>query len=156
MDDRRPVVSVTINYNANEIKALMTSPQGPIWRDINRRGTLVLNRARRLAPVDTSRLKNSITMEMSLVRGVPTAMVGTNVKYALFVHEGTGIYGRGQFIKPVRARALRWPSINQKYRQTGGSRRYASGRTAGYVFSKRSKGSRARPFLTDALEAANR
>lgn len=154
MDDRRPVVTTVVAFNANEIKGLIASRQGPVWRDIQLRGQKVQNKARRLCPVDKGALKDSITLEMALVNGLPTARIGSNLEYAIFVHEGTGIYGRGQFIKPVRARALRWPSINQKYRQTGGNRRYKSGKTAAYVYSMRSAGSRGRPFLRNALSAA--
>lgn len=149
-------MSVTITYNSGQIRQLLTSQQGPVWRDIQMRGTKVLNKARRLAPVDQGALKKSITLEMALVNGLPTARIGSNLKYAIFVHEGTGLWGRGQFIRPVRAAVLRWPAKNQKYRQTGGNRRYRAGKTQAYVYSQRSAGSRPKPFLRNALDAAKR
>lgn len=145
-------MSTKVIYNSAELKALMASQNGPVWRDLNRRADRVLNKARRLCPVDQGQLKKSLTKEMALVNGVPVARVGTNVKYAIYVHEGTGLWGRGQYIKPVRKSVLRWPMKNQSGR---GNRRYRSGKTAGYVFSMRSKGVRGRPFLRDALDAAN-
>jgi hypothetical protein len=83
----------------------------------------------------------------------PIGRVGTNVDYALYVHEGTGVeVGKG-YIVPVRARVLRWPAKNN----TGkGPRRYKAGATANYVYAKRSRGVMPRPFLRNALSAADR
>lgn len=46
--------------------------------------------AANLCPVDTGRLRNSITHAID--DGGKAAVVGTNVEYALFVHEG--VHGR--------------------------------------------------------------
>jgi phage gpG-like protein len=103
-----------------------------------------------LAPVDQGQLRSSLTMEMDEERGLPVVRVGTNVKYAIWVHEGTGIYGpRKTPIRPVRARVLRWPVKNN----TGsGRRRYRGGATENYAYAKQVKGSPGRPFLTKALK----
>lgn len=70
--------------------------------------------------------------------GIPVGIVGTNVRYARFIHDGTGLYGpRKRLIRPVRAKALRWV-----------------GRDGNVVFARSSRGIRPRPFLRDALEAA--
>lgn len=46
--------------------------------------------------VDTGRLKNSIHGE---VEGGDTALVGTNVEYAIYVHEGTRKMAANRFIR---------------------------------------------------------
>jgi len=92
---------------------------------------------------------------MQTVDGLPAAVIGTNLEYGLFVHEGTGIYGpRRAPIRPKRARWLRWPVKNNAYRLTGGNRRYQGGATARYAFAKKVKGVPPRPFLRQALRAA--
>lgn len=134
------------------MRQLLTSPQGPVWQQLHRQGRQVLQRARVLCPVGRGggTLKASLTMEMDTENGLPVARVGTNLKYAIWVHQGTGIHGpRKTPIRPVRARFLRWPVINQGGK--GQRRRYKGGETAQYAFAKSVKGVEARPFLTDAL-----
>jgi phage gpG-like protein len=132
------------------LRELYTSPQGPVYRELNRKGRQVLQQARGLAPVDQGQLRASLKMEMDEERGLPVVRVGTNVKYAIFVHEGTGIHGpRRTPIVPVRARVLRWPVKNQS---GSGRRRYRGGGTEQYAYAKSVKGVKARPFLTTALE----
>ena len=48
-------------------------------------------KAKTLCPKDTHQLEGSIKAELI---GPATASVGTNVGYAIFVHEGTGIYAK--------------------------------------------------------------
>lgn len=43
--------------------------------------------SKKICPVDTGRLRNSITHTIDA--GDMTAVIGTNVEYALYVHEGT-------------------------------------------------------------------
>ena len=52
-------------------------------------GLVAEGAAKRLCPVDTGRLRNSITHAL---RGDDSVAIGTNVSYALFVHEG--VHGR--------------------------------------------------------------
>lgn len=49
---------------------------------------MVETSAKRLCPNDTGELRGSIT---SYVKG-NTGVVGTNCSYAIYVHQGTGIY----------------------------------------------------------------
>lgn len=142
---------MAIRLDEGQMRQLLTSPQGPVWNELHRTGRQVLQRARVLCPVDQGQLRASLLMEMDTENGQPVARVGTNVTYALFVHEGTGIYGpRRTPIRPVRARFLRWPIKNN----TGsGRRRYRGGATERYAYAKQVKGSPPRPFLRKALEA---
>lgn len=142
-----------IKIDQSALAALMASPQGPVWIDIQRRTNRVLNQARRNAPVDEGRLRASLAMEMRLASRSPVGRVGTNVEYALYVHEGTGVEAGKGYIVPVRKKVLAWPAKNNS---GAGRRRYKGGATANYVYAKRSRGVKARPFLRDALSAALR
>lgn len=55
---------------------------------LKKAGAMVEKDAKRNCPVDTGNLRQSITYE---VVG-DTCAVGTNVEYAPYVHQGTGIY----------------------------------------------------------------
>lgn len=79
-----------------QVTALLHSRTGPVARDLTRRAIVVQNEARRLAPVDRGRLRSSITHELAVEGGELVARVGTNVEYAMYVHEGTGIYEIGR------------------------------------------------------------
>lgn len=91
-------------------------------------GILVQGQVTELVPIDTGRLKGSITYATSTAKSEPrtpatsadavkhdgsenTVLVGTNVEYAPYVEFGTGIYGpKGApyEIKPKDAKALYW------------------------------------------------
>lgn len=141
--------NVQLKLDQGEIAKLMRDANGPAWQATNRAGNTVKNKARQLAPVDQGGLRGSIALEMRNEDG-PVAYVGSNLPYAIYVHEGTGIHAKKnpRPIVPVRAKALRWASKNNS---GSGRRRYSGGRTAGYTFSKSSKGSPGRPFLLNAL-----
>lgn len=143
-------VATSMKLDNAGITALLRGPQGASAQAVHRVGNRVLNNARRLAPVDTGRLRASLTMEMRLENGVPVARVGTNVGYGLFVHEGTGIYAGRPPIRPRTARVLRWPAVNNS---GSGNRRYSGGSTAGYIYARQVRGQPAQPFLRLALAA---
>lgn len=151
------MAEVRITYNSSELRQLLSGSNGPVAQDLRRRANAVLRRARELVPKGgTGNLKRSLAVEMSTVAGNPVAKVGSrgNVKYAIWQHEGTGIYAGRGLIRPKRAKALRWPGVNNQYRSTGGNRRYSGGRTGGYVYAKYAKGVPPTPYLTDALPEA--
>lgn len=81
-----------------------------------RRATLLLERdAKRNAPVDTGRLRGSITRAVRSVGIAPVrtlqGVVGTNVVYAKFMEEGTGIFAGHSRVKMPPVQALqRWAS----------------------------------------------
>lgn len=81
---------VSHRLNQPGIQVVLTSPSGGVTRDMLRRGIRVQNQARRLCPVDTGRLRASIGVSQRRAsNGGVMAVVGTNVEYALYVHEGT-------------------------------------------------------------------
>jgi hypothetical protein len=76
---------------------------------------------------------------MVTYRGLPAARIGTPLRRARWIHDGTGIYGpRRTPIRPTRAKRLVF--------KPKGSKRI--------VFAKSVKGMKANPFLKDALPAA--
>jgi hypothetical protein len=123
-----------------------------VWMDLHQRGNRVLNRARQLVPVDTGTLRASLTMEHITVGGAPAVRIGSSLPYAIYRHEGTGIYGpKGAPIRPKSGKYLRWPATNNS---GAGRRRYSGGATAAYVFARQVKGTPGVAFLLDALPAA--
>jgi phage gpG-like protein len=89
--------------------------------------------------VDTGRLRSSIGTTVEATAVGPVAVVGTDVEYAIFVHEGVGIYGpRGAVITPTRGRFLVFTPRG----------------APGPVFARSVRGSPGVPFLRDALRAA--
>lgn len=130
--------------NPQTLAAYLSSPAGPIAKDLFRRGKKVEAKAKRnlndRSPrrVDTGHLRSSINTQLLNVSGKPVVRVGTNVFYAVFVHDGTGIYGpKGTYIYPKRAKYMSWKS-------KGGKR----------VFAVRTKGMKPNRFLADAVMAA--
>jgi HK97 gp10 family phage protein len=119
--------------------AQISAPTGIIARDMLRRGYKVERRAKELCPVDTGRLRASISLVQVFRNNVPVVQVGTNVYYAQYVEFGTGIYGpRHQRITPKNGRYLVFKPRGSRDK----------------VFARSVAGSRPRPFLTEALPAA--
>lgn len=129
--------------NKRELQLLLTSPNGAVAKDLFRRGKKVEAKAKRNLQrepkrVDTGLLRSSIHTTLLTVGGLPAVRVGTNVFYAIYVHDGTGIYGpKGRYIYPVNAKFLSWKLKNGKR-----------------VFALRVAGMRPNPFLKDAVMAA--
>lgn len=68
-----------------------------------------------------------------------TVYIGTSVKYAIWVHDGTGLYGpKHAMIKPKTQRYMRFKPKN----------------STRYVYARETKGMVGNPFLLKALEAA--
>jgi phage gpG-like protein len=137
--------------DVSALRNLFAGANGPVFLEMRRRGNAVMREAKRLCPADTGTLQRSITLEMESVNGLPAAVVGSNLAYAIYVHEGTGLYSKrgAKLIRPVAKRSLAWPTINNSGK---GRRRYKGGATAGYTFAMTSRGSPGRPFLTDAIK----
>lgn len=143
-------MAVEIVFNGAALRSIALQASDA---DIRVRANRVLNAARRGAPVDTGALRGSLTVTFNKGPGGETvARIGSNLPYAMWVHEGTGIYGpRGAMITPKRGRFLVWPRVNNS---GSGNRRYVGGQTGAFIFAKAVRGSPGRPFLLRALEAA--
>lgn len=106
----------------------------------------VQTRAQRNAPVDTGRLRTSITHEID--RGTPPlwAKIGTNVHYAPYMEYGTGIFAEG----PEAKGGMHWPpgGALEPWAQRHG---FESGWQVAYAIGRRG-GLRPRRFLRNALK----
>lgn len=139
--------TVSVRLHRGAINTFLYAPGGPITRNVRKLGYDVRRVAQRRAPKDTGKLASSITVTTGSAPGMVYAEIGSNLPYALWRHEGTGIYGSGRPIRPVRARALRF-----KPGRRGGSaanrRAYAD---RGFVYRYSVKGTPGEPFLVHAL-----
>jgi Bacteriophage HK97-gp10, putative tail-component len=130
-------VEVRIEINGSALNRLLRSPNGPVARDMLKRGQKVQAAAKRRINSRTGALARSLNVEVVIVNGTAGARVGTDLYYAKFVHDGTGIYGPSHRpIRPNRARALSF-----------------SGRTGAVVVAN-SRGQRGTHFLRNSRRAA--
>ena len=91
-------MSIEIHDNSEEIANEIKSA---LLRGLETCGLVAEGYAKKLAPVDTGNLRNSITHELD--DGEPAAYIGTNVEYAPYVCLGT-IHMKAQpFLKPAVA-----------------------------------------------------
>lgn len=91
---------------------------------------LVENAGKANAPVKLGTLRRSITKDVQGAGGTVRGIVGTNLPYAKFVHEGTAPH----VIVPVSAKALFWPGARHPVKRVN------------------HPGTRANPFLKKALQ----
>jgi len=137
------MANIEFKLDGAGLRQLLGSSSGPVAKIVVRATNQVHREARRLCPVDEGRLKASISQEVVMRSGGPVGQVGSNLPYAIFVHEGRG------WVYPRKGRFLRWPAKNNS---GAGNRRYSGGRTSAYVFAKKAKPVKGRPFLRDALK----
>jgi HK97 gp10 family phage protein len=75
--------------NADSLLRKLEAINGDYVKEVLEEACLMVERdAKLLCPVDDGTLRNSITHEVDKDTGI----VGTNVEYAVYVHQGTGIY----------------------------------------------------------------
>lgn len=137
---------VTNTLDVVAIHRQLHGREGGVYRDMLRRGLRVQTMAKRLAPVDTGRLRQSIALgsEPRVVEGESTIaiVVGTDLEYAAAVHRGTGIFGPHHTpITPKRGKLLVF--------EVGGPGRGGQR----LVVARSVRGQPGRPFLKDALKA---
>ncbi len=94
----------TFQINEAELVAYLNGPQGPVYRDLEKRAIRVQNSAKlhatdRPGPrVRTGRLRGSITHRLGHDERGPYADIGTNVHYAPFVELGHNIVRGGRIV----------------------------------------------------------
>lgn len=126
---------VTLELSQNDLARLPQALASKAERAVRRTAALIEAQAVRNAPERTSNLINSITTVISGSAFDTEARIKATAGYALFVHEGTGIFGEtGQPIRPKNAKALAFEINGQ------------------LVFRKSVKGMKGRPFLKQAFE----
>lgn len=95
------MASVSLRLFPGALSALLESPSGPVGRDLARRAQRVEAAAKTLAPVDTGRLRSSITWAIFRDGRGLYAEVGTAVFYAAFVELGTRYMSAQPFLIPA-------------------------------------------------------
>jgi HK97 gp10 family phage protein len=73
--------------------------------DVERRSLRVEGAAKGLAPVDTGRLRSSITHEVEVQGAEVVGRIGTNVEYAIFQEFGTSRMPAHPYLRPGLAAA---------------------------------------------------
>lgn len=87
--------------NEAEVARLFKSEDGPTGKFIAKTAVKVETKAKRLCPVDTGRLRSSITHEVGMLGKTVIARVGTNVDYAVHVEFGTRRMRAQPFLRPA-------------------------------------------------------
>ena len=88
------------------IDELLKSEEGPVGRWLAATAQSVTNEAKRMAPVDTGRLRASITWQLLRDGDGLFARVGTDVEYAYYVHEGTRRMAGRPFLEDALGKVL--------------------------------------------------
>lgn len=89
-------MSFGIIDNSADVKAAF---EAAMWNALVKCGFTAEGYAKRLCPVDTGNLRNSITHEV--VDDEHAVYIGTNNEYAAYVELGTGIYAEGGGGRPT-------------------------------------------------------
>lgn len=145
-------VRVTVSVNTDRMLAALRDPSGPAAQFVERRCQLAENFSKLACPVNKGRLRRSIRHEAHAEQTRVVGSVYTDVPYARFVHEGTGIYGpKRAFIYPKRGQYMVFESSGAFGPVRKSGRRKGRGNV---VFARRVRGSPPSPFLVQGLEAA--
>jgi Bacteriophage HK97-gp10, putative tail-component len=138
--------TVSVDLHHVEIANFLYAPGSPVRRNWRNLGQKVQRVAIRKAPKDTGRMAASISVTVHNVPSALIATIGTGVHYALWVHQGTGVYaGRG----PIRPRTGKYLRFKVGPSPRGLARR----KPRSVVYATEVAGQPAQPFLTDALGA---
>ena len=90
-----------IEWDDAAVDALMR-PGGEMHKEVQRRALKVERAAKRLCPVDTGRLRGSITHDEP--RAIPDGLavrIGTDVEYAAYVELGTSRMSARPYLRPA-------------------------------------------------------
>ena len=90
------VMSVEITDNSKEVSAAI---HAALLRGLEKCGLVAEGYAKKLFPVDTGNLRNSITHTVD--EQEPAAIIGTDSEYGAYVELGTGIYAEGGGGRPT-------------------------------------------------------
>lgn len=74
---------------AAEENRLLKATNSPLGKLLARYAAKTETAAKARCPVDTGRLRGSINWRIEIDGGGLVAIIGTNVSYAIYVHEGT-------------------------------------------------------------------
>lgn len=119
-------------FYPGQMDRLLKHPDGPVGKDLKRRGRLVLAAAKAQVGVRTGALRASIHMRHLRDARGQYVKIGSTRKYALMHHEGT----KPHLITPNRAHVLKFVSRGKMV----------------YAHAVRHPGTKANKFLSDNLK----
>ena len=90
------LMNVEITDNSKEVSGAI---HAALLRGLEKIGLVAEGYAKKLCPVDTGNLRNSITHVVD--EQEPAAIIGTDNEYAAYVELGTGIYAEGGGGRPT-------------------------------------------------------
>jgi HK97 gp10 family phage protein len=91
------------------LRRLLESEDGEVAKELTRVTIRVHRRAKQLAPVDTGRLRASVTYEVGRDSQGLVALVGTDVSYGPYVELGTRRMSARPFLRPALQAARSGP-----------------------------------------------
>lgn len=104
------IAGFRVELNNNAVWQTLQGDDGPVAADILRRTIRVESAAKRLCPVDTGRLRASITHGLARDDAGIFGWVGTDVEYAPYVELGTSRMAARPYLRPALAEALGVPA----------------------------------------------
>lgn len=90
-----------VYFDQGALAQVLAGPNGPVARDLARRGAQVETAAKRLAPVDTGRLRASIVSALGEDGRGLFVDIGTDVTYAPYVELGTARQAAQPYLRPA-------------------------------------------------------
>jgi HK97 gp10 family phage protein len=90
-----------MSFNLND------SGRQKIAKALNKKGLRIVREAKQRCPVDTGRLRASITAELIRQGDKPRVLVGSNVSYAPHVEFGTENQAAQPFLRPAARSVLK-------------------------------------------------
>lgn len=96
---------VRVVLNSGALNQLLNSPGGDVGKALQQAVTRVDRAAKMNCPVDTGRLRSSITNRVGVEGGGLVGIVGTNVEYAPYVEFGTRYMAARSFLRPALSAA---------------------------------------------------
>lgn len=87
---------MSITIKQNNTPKVVASIKGGVQKALEESGLIVENAAKGLCPVDTGRLRNSITHSTN----GNTETIGSNVEYATYVEMGTSRRKASPYLRP--------------------------------------------------------
>lgn len=95
------------DLDEDALQVVFTAPDGPIGKVLKSLTAKAERNAKRRCPVDTGRLRSSITSDVVAEEGALVGVVGTNVEYAPYVEFGTSRQPPAAFLRGGVDEALR-------------------------------------------------
>lgn len=90
-----------VKFDPIALERLFSSPSGPVGKELVRRSVRVERAAKLACPVDTGRLRSSITRETGRDDRGLVARIGTDVHYGIFVEMGTTRMRPQPYLRPA-------------------------------------------------------